>query len=669
MSLNMEWEFKKMADDDSNVDPGIYQHFKQNTVDSLVREVIQNSIDAKRSDVDKVRIEFTFGIASKAFTDEHFEGQLPKHLAMPGALKHETRREFDVLRNQSSKPKWEETLNFLLIEDYGTDGLCGNHETMSKTDLDPATGKLTEDSQNNRFRMFHWDWGNNAAEDTGKGGAWGYGKAALTKASRIKSILTMTTRNRDLKDDTTLERTIFGHSLVSSHSDFKGNSYRFYGHYQRSDANEGEKFPRTSRDSGTASTDIQDFCLAIGSQRKETSEDKGLSIFIPWYEEEISFETITTSVIENYSVAFQMGLLEVQIKNSTETLEISNTNIQDCIDKLSVDEDQKSLLTALNRLASKQDPKDVLSYTRGNLNISSLINNMTDDEKKGWFEFFNNSSDGDAKSVRVNVPFSATSGATHDGYFFVKMEKKYDSKHTFLHRHIIRTTDGERKHISAPNILALTFVENEDSKSNRNTLHQFLRLCEGPAHMEWKAVGNERAKSYVTPTHIVAVVSNFVTKFYSEIMKSNSGELTGSGWLKLNMPGNRKKPVIKKKKRGGTIKPVSPMPLTSVKPTPAGTLTFIKNPILEGKNELQKGDKIKITIAYETRKGNAFGKWDEDDFLLDTSKVTPTGVKKGTLNADENWISFTVENPRTLQIVVTGFDSNYERISKSSKML
>ena len=111
------------------------------------------------------------------------------------------------------------------------------------------------------------------------------------------------------------------------------------------------------------------------------------------------------------------------------------------------------------------------------------------------------------------------------------------------------------------------------------------------------------------------------------------------------------------------------MPLTSVKPTPAGTLTFIKNPILEGKNELQKGDKIKITIAYETRKGNAFGKWDEDDFLLDTSKVTPTGVKKGTLNADENWISFTVENPRTLQIVVTGFDSNYERISKSSKML
>ena len=169
----------------------------------------------------------------------------------------------------------------------------------------------------------------------------------------------MTTRNRDLKDDTTLERTIFGHSLVSSHSDFKGNSYRFYGHYQRSDANEGEKFPRTSRDSGTASTDIQDFCLAIGSQRKETSEDKGLSIFIPWYEEEISFETITTSVIENYSVAFQMGLLEVQIKNSTETLEISNTNIQDCIDKLSVDEDQKSLLTALNRLASKQDPKDV----------------------------------------------------------------------------------------------------------------------------------------------------------------------------------------------------------------------------------------------------------------------------------------------------------------------
>ena len=55
------------------------------------------------------------------------------------------------------------------------------------------------------------------------------------------------------------------------------------------------------------------------------------------------------------------------------------------------------------------------------------------------------------------------------------------------------------------------FVENEDSKAVRNPLHQFLRLCEGPAHMEWVAKGNERAKMYVTPTFIVTIVSKFVS--------------------------------------------------------------------------------------------------------------------------------------------------------------
>jgi len=666
MSLNMDWKFKKMSDDDSNVDPGIYQHFKQRTVDSLVREVIQNSIDAKRDDVDKVRIEFTFATAEKTFTDEHFEGQLPKHLGMPGALKHDSETKFDELRDKSSNPKWNEGLDFLLIEDYGTDGLTGNHETMSRIQRDPATRKLTEESKSNRFRMFHWDWGNNSADDTGKGGAWGYGKAALTKASRIKSILTMTTRNRDHKDDSTLEQTIFGHSLVSSHDDGKGNSFRFYGHYQRNDTVVSNIFPRSTKDGGSATTDIEKFCTHIGSKRCNKLKDRGLSIFIPWYEEGISFESITTSIIENYSVAFQMGLLEVQIKDDSRTVDINVKNIQDQIDKMKIEEERKFLLTTLNRLAAEPQPTNSLKYTRDDLNIASLIDNMKDVEKEDWFKFFNDSANGTTKSARIEVPFSAVNGTPHDGYFTVKMEKQYDSKHTFLHRHIIRTTDGEKKNIAAPNVLALVFVGTEDSKSVRNPLHQFLRLCEGPAHMEWVAKGNERAKMYVTPTFIVTIVSKFVSQFYSEIMKSSSGEITGSGWLKLNMPGNRKKPAVKKKKKG-TIMPVAPMPLKSLKNTPTGKLTFVKNEVATGKNELKVGDKIRITIANDTTKGNAFKKWDEDDFVLAPSKTNSTGVKPSTLKAEENWITLTVENPDTFQLIVSGFNSNYERTSKSKK--
>ena len=109
------------------------------------------------------------------------------------------------------------------------------------------------------------------------------------------------------------------------------------------------------------------------------------------------------------------------------------------------------------------------------------------------------------------------------------------------------------------------------------------------------------------------------------------------------------------------------MPLTSLKNTPKGTLTFVKNVLATGKNELKVGDNIRITIANDTTKGNAFKKWDEDDFVLAPSKINPTGVKPGTLKAEENWITLTVGNPDTIQLIVTGFNKNYERTSKNKK--
>ena len=200
-----------------------------------------------------------------------------------------------------------------MIEDFGTTGLAGDHEQMGKIDWDwsdPANPKMKPKSQENRFRMFHWDWGGNqAAADSGTGGSWGFGKAALTKASRIRSILTLTTKNRDYDNDKTIEQTLFGHCLVSIHYQHN-KAFKYFGHMRDSSAGPSKTWPLTTKNPAHTPT-IDNFKTMVGSTRGIDPSQKGLSVVIPFPDESITYQRLIQSVLTNYSVAFQMGVLEV----------------------------------------------------------------------------------------------------------------------------------------------------------------------------------------------------------------------------------------------------------------------------------------------------------------------------------------------------------------------
>ena len=87
----IEWNFKEYPEDDDKNDPKIYARFQDDVVDTLVREVIQNSIDAKRDDQAKVKVQFTLDKANPAFGSDFIGGNLPKHLSMHNALIEEKR--------------------------------------------------------------------------------------------------------------------------------------------------------------------------------------------------------------------------------------------------------------------------------------------------------------------------------------------------------------------------------------------------------------------------------------------------------------------------------------------------------------------------------------------------------------------------------------------------
>src|SRR5438552_11220469 len=138
MSRFPSWHFRSMDLGEVQVDPVHDEFFKaQDLADALVRESIQNSLDARlprsRS---PVRVQFRFADGADALpaeaTREYFGG-LDVHLQAVAKSIH------------SVLPRQDEAVPYLLIEDFGTRGLTGDPS------IDPELEEAGEEGKNDFF--------------------------------------------------------------------------------------------------------------------------------------------------------------------------------------------------------------------------------------------------------------------------------------------------------------------------------------------------------------------------------------------------------------------------------------------------------------------------------------------------------------------------------------
>ncbi|MDP2863526.1 MAG: hypothetical protein Q8N95_12100 [Desulfobacterales bacterium] len=134
MSLLPEWRFRKMQPGEINIDPIEEEFFTTEALgsitDALVREAIQNSLDARngsgpvtvRFDLQKISLQDQPAIAERYFS------RLGDHLqAKQSGLQ-------DV-------PSFNPEMDCLLIEDFGTRGLQGDENQYDDAD---DNGKLND---------------------------------------------------------------------------------------------------------------------------------------------------------------------------------------------------------------------------------------------------------------------------------------------------------------------------------------------------------------------------------------------------------------------------------------------------------------------------------------------------------------------------------------------
>jgi hypothetical protein len=244
--------------------------------DALVREVIQNSMDAGTGD-GPVRVRFSL------FENGSLPG--PNRIATYFARLQPGLTYRDIPFDRAGVPQLSH--GFLVCEDFGTRGLGGDPYRAT----DPPDGTKGED--------FFWFWRNigrsgKTGDDLGR---WGLGKTVYRAASRVGCMLGLTVRHSDGK------KLLMGQAVLRIHK-HDGKEY----------APEG--FWCGGRNDADTPLPIEDdSALAqFASEWKLSRQDEpGLSVVVPYVADELKAESILRLAAVNFFLPIVHKRLIVEI--------------------------------------------------------------------------------------------------------------------------------------------------------------------------------------------------------------------------------------------------------------------------------------------------------------------------------------------------------------------
>jgi hypothetical protein len=244
--------------------------------DGLVREAIQNSLDARMSDTAPVRVRIALSrspLSSKK-ASRYLDGLVP-HLDARGN---------ETVNQRTPHP----SMDYLVVEDSNTRGLCG----------DPALTEDPDQPDPDNPESFYWFWRNvGRSGKTGQNrGRWGLGKTVFPSCSRINTMFGLTVRATDHK------QLLMGQAILRIHK-IGSREYEPEGFF----AEHTSDLQMPIRDSKLLEQFKKDFGLKRGSE-------SGLSIVVPYVFPQLQGSEILRSVIVHYFYPILRGDLVVDVE-------------------------------------------------------------------------------------------------------------------------------------------------------------------------------------------------------------------------------------------------------------------------------------------------------------------------------------------------------------------
>lgn len=598
----------------------------QTKAQALVRESIQNSLDAEVSREQPVRISFSFSKITKDKLEEYFKGEdhdLEKHLKSCGI-------------SLTSKAH-----DCLVIEDFNTEGLTGPINNMSYDEDDnPVSGN---------FIGFWWSEGL-SDKRKGSGGSHGVGKITLSTSSNINTFFAHTIRQEDPKG------LLIGYSQLKYHS-FDRRQFKGYARYGMKAENE-QIWPYDEKENQKIIEKARnDFNL-------KRSNETGLSVIIPSIDDEINFNAVIESVIKEFYVPLMRGQLQVEVYDLEEELIIGTENVISVANKYLKGVRDRELIANAKEMLDLLDSG--MFYTAHGTDLGKVRKRgiLQEDFNETDLEKMQNTF-ASGKMVGATIPVKVKTQNQDSGqdeikssrfHLFVKNDEESELKRSTNYIRDKLLINNEGGGIIKPFSVAFLYVTDEE-------LSDFLKYAEDPGHERWvyKTLyenGNVK-EGDDTPLRLI---KSSVSDFYNILAGVAEDQKIDNVLPEIF--------TIPEKKTGGKKGTTSPDP--DPDPPSHSSSPFVFSKIQGGFKVKQSKDiellldsglieipfRIKIETGYYKTTGGGISKYNPLDFdLSDTTQFEITNESAETIIREENILSLEVMDKK-FSVTAIGYDEN-----------
>ena len=348
------WRFARMSPSQVNQDPvqGEFFTAAADLPDRLVRETIQNSLDARRPG-ETVKVRFAFSGAERALPVEKARPYLFGLRSHIQAVADGPADSAEAAAMRVALECLDRPMTYLTVGDSGTTGLLGEVDANRE-----------REAGNDFWGFFRSVGISPKGEDSG--GSWGLGKWVFPDASSINAYLGVTRRDGEDRD------LLMGMAMLKTHHLSDGNKYPPYGYFaDASDSDDDEWLPlpveSSSGPNGLVAQAIEDFSL---DRRRD---GPGLSVVVPYPRESaedddeavLTLATIACAVVIQYLLPIVRGHLEVEIvKPGERRRTISAETIED----------------ELRDIAPRRHEESSRSALRGAIGLARWADGLSDGE-------------------------------------------------------------------------------------------------------------------------------------------------------------------------------------------------------------------------------------------------------------------------------------------------
>jgi len=293
------WKFRHLPEDQKHTEPTHSQEFaRSGAARSLVREAIQNSLDAREDNSKPVHVRIKLGKASDAAAHSFLEGLWPHLKAVRGFLKCS---------------KQQPAFRYLTLEDFNTRGLAG----------DVHGNSASHGRTKNHFFCF-WHKVGQSSNDHKTLGNRGVGKVAFQVASEINTFFGLTRRVGDPS-----YVYLMGEAGLVTHDDpdCPGERCDWYGYYASHDLPHARPRPITEL------ALIKKFSAAFGLADGRATP--GLSVVVPYVDDKIDAAELVFCAIDSYMLSLARGDLQLEILGvDNERFSVDRSTLLKVLDQL-----------------------------------------------------------------------------------------------------------------------------------------------------------------------------------------------------------------------------------------------------------------------------------------------------------------------------------------------